>query len=405
MQDNTSEELASLRRWCQNKPAVQPSWDGRDGFNVLGEFLGDFIRFYPKENPPSLLLRCPVSVRQSLERTLPNSVRISDKMKWNTTDWHWVDVFLNGTLNQQQLCSLVDDSYQLACDRLEEDKRFQVELIRQKLHSDDVLAKLTEHYSPSHQKTVIDKLSRHAVLLRTVPDDGRSYRAGQTKIGGVPDLPLDFAWPKHASGRPLAFLAQINLSDISKASPLPGVPTSGMFYVFSGYGWKNSRKRSLSLPDSPDDESWTQLQYITDEMGIALQSRQPPADTEPFTSAIVEPTAILSLPHDAGDPDVASLGWSGQELRQLNEIANSYDTVSLHPLGNPARHLLLGHAHIVQTVPEEVQRNRLILLLQIASDKRAGMLWGDGGYLYFWIHPDDLAAWNLSRIFVDFQCS
>ena len=315
-----------------------------------------------------------------------------------------MDIFLNGTLSQQQLRSLADDSYQLACDALEEDKRFQVELIRQKLHSDDVLAKLVEYHGLSHQKAIIDKLSRHAVLLKTVAGDAKPYRVGQTKIGGIPDLPEDFVWPKHAAGRSLAFIAQINLSDISKASPLKGIPTSGMFYVFSGYGWKDSEIGSPSLPDSPDDETWTQLQYISDKKTVALQSRQSPTDTEVFTSAIVEPTSILSLPHDAEDPDVASLGWSRQENRQLNYIADSYDKVSLYPLGNPAHHLLLGHAHIAQTVPNEVTRNRLVLLLQIASDDRAGMCWGDGGYLYFWIHPDDLAVWNLSRIFVDFQC-
>ena len=45
------------------------------------------------------------------------------------------------------------------------------------------------------------------------------------------------------------------------------------------------------------------------------------------------------------------------------------------------------------------------LLLQIDSDDDAGMMWGDGGRLYFWIHKDALAARRWEETHLVLQCT
>ena len=45
-----------------------------------------------------------------------------------------------------------------------------------------------------------------------------------------------------------------------------------------------------------------------------------------------------------------------------------------------------------------------LLLLQIASDDRAGMMWGDVGNLYVWIHRDALRARRFEEARVVMQC-
>ncbi|KRR18117.1 hypothetical protein CQ14_36210 [Bradyrhizobium lablabi] len=45
-----------------------------------------------------------------------------------------------------------------------------------------------------------------------------------------------------------------------------------------------------------------------------------------------------------------------------------------------------------------------LLLLQIASDDRAGMMWGDVGNLYVWIHRDALRARRFEEVRVILQC-
>jgi uncharacterized protein YwqG len=44
------------------------------------------------------------------------------------------------------------------------------------------------------------------------------------------------------------------------------------------------------------------------------------------------------------------------------------------------------------------------LLLQIDSDDNAGMMWGDVGKLYFWIHRDELRRRNLDAAWMVLQC-
>jgi len=45
------------------------------------------------------------------------------------------------------------------------------------------------------------------------------------------------------------------------------------------------------------------------------------------------------------------------------------------------------------------------LLLQIDSDDAAGMMWGDVGRIYYWMHTEDLAAHRFDRAWLILQCS
>jgi uncharacterized protein YwqG len=45
-----------------------------------------------------------------------------------------------------------------------------------------------------------------------------------------------------------------------------------------------------------------------------------------------------------------------------------------------------------------------LMLMQITSDKRAGMMWGDVGNLYVWVHRDALRARRFGEARVILQC-
>lgn len=46
------------------------------------------------------------------------------------------------------------------------------------------------------------------------------------------------------------------------------------------------------------------------------------------------------------------------------------------------------------------------LLLQIDSEEdKTGMMWGDVGRIYYWIHEDDLAKLCFDRVICEMQCS
>jgi uncharacterized protein YwqG len=72
-------------------------------------------------------------------------------------------------------------------------------------------------------------LSEPAARIAAVPHRDR-LPIGASRLAGGPDLPEAWAWPE-TSGRPLAFLAQIDLSELPLGIDWP-VPSRGFLYVF-----------------------------------------------------------------------------------------------------------------------------------------------------------------------------
>lgn len=63
---------------------------------------------------------------------------------------------------------------------------------------------------------------------------------GASHVGGVPDMPRDWEWPAAPDGRPLSFLAQINLADLPRAAlddPLPKRGRLLFFYYAEEQPW------------------------------------------------------------------------------------------------------------------------------------------------------------------------
>src|ERR1700730_2356000 len=54
---------------------------------------------------------------------------------------------------------------------------------------------------------------------------------GGSKLGGSPDLPAGFAWP-YLYRKPLAFIAQFNLSEVTHFDTAHILPERGMLYFF-----------------------------------------------------------------------------------------------------------------------------------------------------------------------------
>ncbi|MDQ3090683.1 MAG: YwqG family protein [Actinomycetota bacterium] len=64
---------------------------------------------------------------------------------------------------------------------------------------------------------------------------------------------------------------------------------------------------------------------------------------------------------------------------------------------------MIGHPTLVQPPDPRDEDPDLCLLLQVDSDEAAGMMLGDVGRLYLWIHRDDLAARRFDRATLEFQ--
>jgi uncharacterized protein YwqG len=80
-------------------------------------------------------------------------------------------------------------------------------------------------------KEKLIKMIRPTVGIRTKSIDDKNVKVGKSKIGGKPDLPKDFEWPK-SDNKSMLFCAQYNLSELTKFDKENILPKKGFFYVF-----------------------------------------------------------------------------------------------------------------------------------------------------------------------------
>ncbi|MBC2661345.1 DUF1963 domain-containing protein [Novosphingobium flavum] len=79
-----------------------------------------------------------------------------------------------------------------------------------------------------HIESLFTQLRRDAVLLHR-PYPPFLAKGGSSKLGGLPNLPADVAWPRMKNGTPLHFLAQINCRHLPFRCSLPD---HGLLFFF-----------------------------------------------------------------------------------------------------------------------------------------------------------------------------
>ena len=258
-------------------------------------------------------------------------------------------------------------------------------------------------------------------------DEGRVV--GESRVGGCPDLPPDLPWPE-AHGRPLMFVAQFDLAKISRypaARELPGHGLLSFFYDPHGEDDMSHAVRVLHLAETaalaprkppPGGE---RLAYHG--VRVKRERELPGIASEYFFHALlpaeqVQPWYERLAAGDGADPPI-----DADALRRLIQTMGDRD-------GERPMHQLLGHPDSIQGDPYldvEVTTNpggwdgwrdgtpesfrlrdralRWRLLLQIDATQDDELLLNqDGGYFYFWIPDDALAAHDWSRARGSLQC-
>jgi hypothetical protein len=249
-----------------------------------------------------------------------------------------------------------------------------------------------------------------SIRLVTTPREDSKIPKGATKLGGSPDLPASARWPE-AKGKPLTFIAQLDLATLRRVAPagvLPGAGVLSFFYDSAGQIW-----------GSPgEDEHWRVL--LSSRSKIARCA--PPAGASSFRPCAIEAFGELTIP-----PARSALRRSLPE-----RVSEQYDELEARFLGDYRRrpledgkvHRVLGHPDAIQgdmtrrieyaiaaaDLDDEIEEletraRTWRLLLQVDSDDNAEMMWGDLGRIYFWIRAEDLAVRRFERVKLQLQCS
>ena len=229
---------------------------------------------------------------------------------------------------------------------------------------------------------------------------------------------------------PLPFLAQINFAEVWAAGPVDeDMPRTGMLSVF--FDW-------VEQPWGYDPADACALAVLWHEEGTPLQRKDQPAalqsiandwqlqpaacELHGFRAPLPMETAQwdalqLSMTEEQGD---AFVEWWHDEAE--NGASNDGEDAGCHRVGGwptpvqsdmqtecalvTAGHYC-GSGQAYQDPALQAVRDTAtdwLLLLQLGTDEKLGMNWGDDGQLYLWIRREDLRARRFDKAWLVLQC-
>lgn len=246
-----------------------------------------------------------------------------------------------------------------------------------------------------------------------------------SRTGGSPCLPRDFDWPTN-KGRPLDFLVQLNLNEVSQYVSSNVLPSNGIltfFYDLENQPWSYDPKdlggyKTVLFPNNTD---FAEKQAPFSEFAMPqrlMQFRK--AFSVPFFGTRSYDTLKLAVNLTSEEEDrFCEFGL------ELSDVGSNYPRQSWG-----GHHQVLGHSQNVQgDMQLEAQlvthglycgdssgyndpRAKALedgaddweLLLQLDSDETCDLMWGDVGMLYFWIRRQDLSEQRFEKVWMTLQC-
>ena len=275
---------------------------------------------------------------------------------------------------------------------------------------------------------VFEALRKNEILI-TAKGSSKKLAPHASKFGGFPSVPTDFAWPRYKAenldgefgDRPLSFLCQINLEEISAFDKESLLPHKGMllfFYEQDSFRWGFSpddkgcarvyyfEDVSVLVPLAPPEDLKDEFKVI--EFNLSFKSR----DSYPsFEEASLHPE--VELDWDDWDEYLENCGYGLEcERHKLLGFADLIQSEMLTECERTSRGIDCGEPESYDNIPEEVKEDikkvatDWILLFQMASIeyKDFELMFGDVGNLYFYIRKQDLKDRNFSNIWLILQC-
>jgi hypothetical protein len=248
-------------------------------------------------------------------------------------------------------------------------------------------------------------------LSKALPPPGRSE---DYMVSFERKVAEDTRWI--AALAPLAFIAQIDLAAVWLAGQIdPDIPREGRLLFFYDTGHRPEGNK-------PADITGAQLIYDLTPAAALIRAASP-AELMQLKKDASFPAQRCILRAAISPPSHLSLGWEACAMKGKSKNAaekwwgentdGSHDhRVGGHPIQIQGYDMQIQSAlaskgrsytpAAVKAVKSEA--NNWLLLLQIASDKSARMMWGDMGNLYVWIRRDALRERRFEEARVISQC-
>ena len=275
-------------------------------------------------------------------------------------------------------------------------------------------------YYPSLQQRLLDHLPKEwhtyqdgllslaKASIALAPSAPDSYTTkGNSRFGGLPDLPVDIPYPtftnyyKETAG--YQFIAQLNCSDLAPYQNY--LPREGLLYFFIEnqenfnckviyYEGDYQQLKSASTLDITED-------FIDDDGGI-------------YTPFCVSINNYVSIPHFYADDHLYQN--AAASLVDLEEL-DDYEMIpafqeKLYPTDTKPIHGINEFVFKQHDSPEIEAAHKhkgnvedWITLLRVSSDNQSGFCFWDAGEIYFVIHKSDLAKKDFSNVYYGLESS
>ncbi len=241
---------------------------------------------------------------------------------------------------------------------------------------------------------------------------GRSSGAvGESRIGGVPDLPAGMVWPHNTDGA-LSFIAQINLGDVPRFEGNP-LPSSGMLYFFIGLDEPASDVDHLVLLHTGDGTLEPAVKPGADE--FAGENHH---DLEPHRLSL---ELFADVPRWAtGDYDALTEHMNEDEQNDFGDLGSRNTGEVGQLLGHVSS---IGHdtredAFVVREVNpawlyDYRERAKLDMtraahwtnLLRVDSTREVGLSIWDAGFFNVLVKDSDLGRLDFTKLYVAIETS
>ena len=184
----------------------------------------------------------------------------------------------------------------------------------------------------------LQKLVRPAIRLESRKVAQADLSLGQSRLGGEPDLPAKFKWPVY-KGKPLAFVAQLNMEAVARVMSTAPLPKRGHLWFFYAADQRN-------WGFDPKDRGSSLVHHEAD---VALERRALPRELP--ASGRFQPCAIAMSSY----VDIPSMEDERNPLMGSDDdMLDSYLEVQdqLASPNSDIAHKLLGHAQTIQGAME-----------------------------------------------------
>jgi len=251
---------------------------------------------------------------------------------------------------------------------------------------------------------IVELARQHAIPALSLDPS----QAGTSYIGGSPPLPVGMEWPKRGE-RPLTFIAGIDLGDAHKTGTIPWLPERGLLLFFYdteeqpwGYDPKDADGWSVVLVESGVSTEETAGPALN-RIGLVLREFDSLPDIQRFDDLGLN---ISEQEQDDWFDGDMQIGRAPFQIGGFpNPIQNDTMELECQLVSNGLYCGDLSGYEDARAAELAKGAGEWRLLLQLDSEDEIGEMWGDCGFIYFWIRESDARAGRFDKAWLVLQCS